>query len=238
MTDEIKQLIKNYKPSQRSIDILKRQKLVIFAGTAGAGKNAIMNEMLKTGMYHVIVTSTTREPRENDGVMERDGVDYHFLTTDQALDNLKKGEYVEVAVVHEKINGVLVSELEKAEQNGKQPILDVNVQGVHTFKSLSDRVVAIFVVPPSYEEWMKRLKSRYDTPEDFEAAWPIRHASAIKELEDALTQPYYHFLINEDLSQAVRSAQGIAKHDDKFSQIDKSYRVWVERILHDLRDNA
>ena len=50
--------------------------------------------------------------------------------------------------------------------------------------------------------------------------------------------PYYHFLINEDLDQAVHSAQGIAEHDDSFSQIDKSYRVWVERILHDLKSHS
>lgn len=103
--------------------------------------------------------------------------------------------------------------------------------------SLSDNVIAIFVVPPSYEVWMERIKRRYDTEADFNEAWPVRRASAIKELEDALSQPYYHFLINEDLDQAVHSAEGIAQHDDT-SQIDKSYRVWVERILHDLKSHS
>ena len=237
MQDDIKQLIQNYHPSQDTVDTLRRQRLVIFAGTAGAGKNSVMNGMMKSGKYHDIVTSTTRQPRENNGVMERDGTDYHFLAQEQAAEKLRNGEYIEVALVHEYIYGVLASEIRKAEEAGKQPIIDVDVQGVHTFKSLSDNVIAIFVVPPSYEVWMERIKRRYDTEEDFNEAWPARRASAIKELEDALSQPYYHFLINEDLDQAVHSAEGIAQHDDKFSQIDKSYRVWVERILHDLKNH-
>lgn len=235
MDEHTKQLIADYKPSQTTVDTLRRQRLVIFAGTAGAGKNSIMNGLLKSGKYHDIVTSTTREPRENNGVLEQDGIDYIFLKPEEAVAKLEAGDYIEVAKVHQYIYGVLASEIERAEAAGKQPIIDVDVQGVHTFKSLSDNVIAIFVVPPSYEVWMERIKSRYDTEDEFNEAWPARRESAIKELEDALSRPYWHFLINEDLNQAIHSAEGIAAHDDKFSQIDKSYRVWVEKILNDLK---
>jgi guanylate kinase len=235
MDENTKQLLSNYQPSQQAVETLRQQRLVIFAGVSSSGKNTIMNELLKTGKYHDIITSTTRLPRENNGVMERNGVDYHFLTTEQAIEKLQAGEYVEVAPVHERINGVLVSELEKAEAAGKIPIIDVDVQGVKTFKRLSDNIIAIFVVPPSYDEWLARMKARYDTEEDFLAAWPIRRQSAIMELEDALNEPYYHFLVNEDLGQAVHSAEKIIKKGEVFSQIDKSYRVWVENILHELK---
>ena len=95
--------------------------------------------------------------------------------------------------------------------------------------------MAIFVVPPSFEVWMQRIKHRYDSEAEFNEAWPALRASAIRELEDALSKPYYHFLVNEDLDQAVHSAEGIIAHDDDQNQIDKSYRVWVERILDDLK---
>ncbi len=235
MDQNIKDLIENYRPSDNAIEVLHRQKLIIFAGVSGSGKNTIMNELLKTGEYHDIVTSTTRLPRENNGVMEQNGVDYHFLTTEQAVEKLKAGEYIEVAPVHERINGVLLSELKAAEAAGKTPIIDVDVQGVHTFKALSDNVIAIFVVPPSYDEWLARMKRRYDTEEDFRAAWPVRRESAIMELEEALRESYYHFIVNEDLSQAVHSAEKIIKKGDVISQIDKSYRVWVENILSELK---
>lgn len=238
MQDDIKQLLQNYHPSQKTVETLRSQKLIIFAGTAGAGKNSIMNGMLKTGHYHdVILRSTTREPRENNGVLERDGIDYHFLSTRASSRKTTSGEYIEAALVHKYIYGVLASEIERAAEAGKMPIVDVDVQGVHTFKSLSDNIIAVFVVPPSYEVWMQRIQSRYENEAEFNEAWPARRESAIRELEDALSQPYYHFLINEDLDQAVHSAEGIAQHDDKFSQIDKSYRVWVERILHDLKNH-
>ena len=235
MDQNIKDLIENYRPSDSAIEVLRRQKLIIFAGVSGSGKNTIMNELLRTEEYHDIVTSTTRLPRENNGVMEQDGVDYHFLTTEQAVEKLKAGEYIEVAPVHERINGVLLSELKAAEAAGKTPIIDVDVQGVRTFEALSDNVIAIFVVPPSYDEWLARMKRRYDTEEDFRAAWPVRRESAIMELEEALREPYYHFVVNEDLSQAVHSAEKIIKKGDVISQIDKSYRVWVENILSELK---
>ena len=235
MKDDVNLLFQTYKPSQKTVDTLRSQRLIIFAGTAGAGKNAIMSGLLKSGKYHDIVTSTTREPRENNGVLEQNGVDYIFLTHDEAVAKLKAGDYIEAAPVHEYIYGVLASEIERAAEAGKAPIVDVDVQGVHTFKSLSDNVVAIFVVPPSFEVWMQRIKHRYDSEAEFNEAWPARRASAIRELEDALSKPYYHFLVNEDLDQAVHSAEGIIAHDDDQNQIDKSYRVWVERILDDLK---
>ncbi|MGB4800070.1 MAG: hypothetical protein WBP03_00960 [Candidatus Saccharimonadales bacterium] len=235
MQDEIKRLLQNYQPSSETVTILRSQKLVIFAGTAGAGKNSIMNGLLRSGKYHDIVTSTTREPRENNGVMEQNSVDYHFLTTEQAIEKLKDGEYIEAALVHGCIYGVLASEISRAAEAGKTPIVDVDVQGVHTFKSLSSNVVAIFVVPPDFETWMQRIKRRYESEAEFDEAWPVRRTSAIKELEDALSKPYYHFLVNEDLDQAINSAEGIIEHDDAQNQIDKSYRVWVEQILDDLK---
>ena len=235
MDPSLKETIKSYKPSAKAVDILRRQRLVIFAGVSSAGKNTIMNKLLATGKYHDIVTSTTREPRENNGIMERDGVDYHFLTTEQALAKLQAGEYIEVASVHERINGVLVSELEKAEAAGKIPIIDVDVQGVKTFKKLSDDVIAIFVVPPTFEEWLSRMKKRYDTLEEFEEVWPVRRQSALMELEEVLHEPYYHFIVNEDLNQAVNSAEKIITSGDVFSQEDIRYRALVEDLLAELK---
>lgn len=235
MDQNIQALIANYHPSQKAIETLRHQKLVIFAGTAGAGKNTIMNELLKSGKYHDIITSTTRQPRENNGIMERDGIDYHFLTTDQAIEKLMAGDYIEVAPVHEKINGVLISEIEVAQQSGKTPIVDVDVQGVHTLKSLSDNAIAIFVAPPSFDEWMKRIKSRYDTEADFAAAWRVRCHSALAELEDALSRPYYHFLINDDLSVAVSSAERIIENGNQLNENDATSRSDVEEILRQLK---
>lgn len=238
MDEQLKSKIQNYKPSDDAIETLRRQRLIIFAGIAGAGKNTIMNELVKTGKYHDIITSTTRAPRENNGVLEQDGIDYHFLTTEQANEKLDAGEYIEVAPVHERVNGLLVSELKNAEAAGKIPIIDVDVQGVKAYKALSDNVIAIFVVPPTFGEWVERMKGRYESIEEFEKVWPVRSQSAIMEMEEVLREPYYHFIVNEDLEQAVHSAEKIIAKGDVLSQIDKSYRFWVENILAELKSHA
>ncbi len=238
MHDDIVTTLAQYTPSPEVIELVRRKKIVIVAGITSAGKNSIMSELVKTGQYHDLVTSTTRAPRENDGVMEVDGVDYHFLTTNEALAKVKNREYIEVAWVHERINGLLAEEVERAEDEGKIPIIDVNVEGVAALKSISEKAIAIFVLPPSYSEWVRRMKKRYPTEDAFNEVWPVRRRSAIMELETALSAPYYHFVVNEDLAEAVNAVDRIAHGEDKFRQIDKSYHIWAERILAELKSDS
>jgi len=239
MNNDIKQQIADYKPSRTAVESLQSKRLVIFAGITSAGKNTIMNELIKTGEYYDLVTATTRPPRVNDGVMEVEGVDYHFLSTEEALEHINNGDYLEVAAVHERINGLLASELVRAGSEHQTPVIDVDVQGVDTFKNLSDNVIAVFVVPPSYQEWVRRMKKRYPTEQEFNEAWPVRRRSAIMELKMALSKPYYHFIVNENIPEAVQSALAIStKPLDEFNQIDRSYHVWAQRILHELEADS
>lgn len=238
MHDDIVTMLAQYRPSQEVVELVRRKKIIIVAGITSAGKNTIMSELVKTGRYHDLVTSTTRAPRENDGVMEIDGVDYHFLSTEQATEKVKNREYVEVAWVHERINGLLASEVQRAQDEGKTPIIDVDVQGVAALKSISENTIAIFVLPPSYSEWVRRMKNRYPTEDAFNEAWPVRRRSAIMELETALNAPYYHFVINEDLAESVNAVDRIAQGEDKFRQIDKSFHIWAEKILAELKSDS
>ncbi len=230
-------LLKNYRPNDDVIELLKSRKIVIVAGITGAGKNTIMTELLKSGEYYDLVTATTRAPRENNGVMETDGVEYSFLTKEQAIEKVKAGEYVEVAPVHERINGLLVDELKRAREEDKIALIDVDVKGVAVYEELSDKVISVFVLPPSYEEWVRRVRARYPDEASFNEAWPVRSRSAIMELEEALAKPYYHFVINDKIEDAVTAVDKIAHHDDEFTQIDKSFHVWAETILEELKKN-
>lgn len=238
MQDDIVKMLAAYTPSQDVIDHVRNKKIIIVAGITSAGKNTIMNELIKTGEYHDLVTSTTRAPRENDGVMEVEGVDYHFLTTEEAISKVKNGEYIEVAWVHERINGLLADEVERAQDEGKIPIIDVNVEGVASLKKISEKAIAIFILPPSYSEWIRRMKKRYPTEGQFNEVWPVRRRSAIMELETALSAPYYHFVVNEDLAEAVNAVDRIAHGEDKFRQIDKSFHIWAEKILAELKSDS
>jgi guanylate kinase len=208
---------------------------VLLVGVSGAGKDTIKHKLLETGKYHHIVSHTTRAPRENGGVMEQDGVDYHFINKEQAAEMLRNGEFIEAKKYGENIYGTSVAEIQKAHDEGKVAITDLEVQGVAEYKAISENVIAEFILPPNYQEWQRRLHARYGEkgadPEDIAR----RMETAIVELKEALAQSYYHFIVNEDVDQAVKSADSIARHHDEFTIIDTSFRVWAERLLDDLQ---
>lgn len=209
-------LIQGYKPSQEVIDLVESTKIVLLCGITGAGKNTVLDRLLERDNYEKIITSTTREPRENDGVMEQHGIDYYFFSTEQALENIKNKVYFEVAPVHEKINGVTADEIRRHHVKQSVAVTHVDYQGVDYFKKYSPSTIAIFLIPPSYEVWMERLMKRYDTESDFREAWPPRRNSAIKELEWALHHNDLRIIINDDLDMTVKRVEAII-HGEKAS---------------------
>lgn len=228
---DIETLISEYTPNEAGVELLRQTELVLLVGITGAGKNTVLNEMVKSGEYHDLITTITREPRYNNGVLEQDGVEYYFVSQERALELLKAGEYVEVSPVHGRIYGVTVDEVRKAHDAGVMAIADIDVQGVSKYKKLSDNVSAIFLVPPSYEEWQRRVRLRYPTEEEFLEDWPNRRASAVMELEKALTAPYYHFVVNDDLTLAVDACMKIAKNRDRFVRKDDETRLLARDLL-------
>lgn len=195
--------IQNYSPSSDAINLLERARVVLFCGITGAGKDRIQSELNSDQRFERIVTSTTRAPRENDGVMEQNGREYYFLSRQEAEDKIDNKEYFEVALVHGEINGVTIDEVRRIHEAEQVAIGDVDYQGVEYFKKYSPSTRAIFLIPPSYEVWLERLKKRYDSDEDFESAWPKRRDSAIRELEWLLATDLCTVVINDELKECV-----------------------------------
>jgi len=210
MEEVDKQMIAESVPNERARTLLIDTPMVVMVGVSGAGRDTIINQLVDRGGYYPLVTSTTRAPRINNGVMEQDGVEYNFLTTEQARERLAAGDYVEVSPVHDHINGLLVDELERAHESGKIAITDMDPQGASKYYALSDHVIAIFVLPPDYDEWMSRNRLRYASEVDFVDAWPRRRESAIMELEMAMRDTFYHFVVNNELQHAVDACDDIA----------------------------
>jgi guanylate kinase len=226
--------IKEYIPNPAGVELLQQTEVVLLVGVTGAGKNTILHRMMQTGEFYDLITTVTREPRYNNGVLEQDGVDYHFTTQEHALALLEAGEYVEVSPVHGRIYGVTVEEVRRAHSMGKMAIADITVEGVAKYKKISDAVTAIFLVPPSYDEWQNRVRKRYPTDSEFMADWPNRRGSAMDELERALAAPYFHFVINDNLDEAVDACLKIARSHDQFVRKDDEVRLLVRDILASL----
>lgn len=236
--ESTEQLIAQYQPNHDGATLLAHTPIVLIVGIAGAGKNSLLTEMLKSGNYYDLITSITREPRYNNGVLEQHGVEYYFLSEEEAIEKIKNGEYVEVSSVHGRIYGVTADEMRRAHDAGKQAIADVDVQGVMKYKRISDHVTAIFLLPPSYEEWRRRLETRYSSHEAFLEDWPTRRDSAIVELEKALASPYYHFVINNDVAEAAAACEQIIASDDTFHRKDDEKRLIARDILDEIRAHA
>lgn len=231
----LEKLITENNPNDHARRILADTRTVLMVGVSGAGKDTIIRELVARGGYHPLVTSTTREMRVNNGVPEQDGVEYHFLTIDRAEEYLLAGKYIEASLVHGYVYGLTVDELERAHDSGKIAITDMDPQGAEKYKTLDDSVITIFVLPPSHQELMARLDNRYESQAAFLEAWPTRRESAIAELVDALEKPYYQFVINDDLSDAVEACDRIAHGEFTTEDEQTAGRIAAHSLLRSLQ---
>lgn len=234
----LEQLVAGYQPPEGAIETIRHAKIALLVGISGAGKDTIKRELTARPDFSDIVSHTTRSPRVNAGVLEVDGEDYHFISEDEARDMLERGEFVEAKFVHGTIYGTSIAEVKKASDAGVA-ITDLDVQGVAEYKAVSHEVVAIFVVPPTFDIWRERLRARYASEEEFSAEWPKRRDSAVKELTNALLVPYYHFIINDRLEQAVTAATKIIAHaTDEFHSKDDEARLRARQLLASIQEHS
>lgn len=229
--NELATLITHYEPSERAAELVCETKITLLVGISGAGKDTIKKELLKKPDFQDIVSHTTRAPRINNGIVEIPEIDYHFIDENTAKMMLENREFIEAKFVHGTVYGTSIYELQRSHDEQMIAISDVDVQGVSEYKELSQHVVAIFVIPPSYSVWRERLSRRYETTDAFEAEWMKRRNSAVDELTHALEVPYYHFIINDELGRAVTVAEEIAHKPDVFHRKDDEARLRARDLL-------
>lgn len=230
--EELKQLLANYRPSDEVIEIVRSSNLLFVVGISGAGKNTIINQLLESGDYHRIISHTTRAPRENYGVMEHDGQEYHFVNSVQATDMVKKNEFVEAKLYGHNVYGTSVAEIQQAKTDGKIAITDIEVQGVQEYWNLSQDIKVVFIVPPDYDTWQTRLTNRYKNGIDQEDL-ARRKRIAREEIELALSKDYFQFVVNDDLPRAVHAVDRLSKGGPS----DSEYQERGKEIARDILQN-
>jgi guanylate kinase len=227
-----------YQPSDKTIQLVRDTPIVLLVGISGAGKDTIKHKLLESGNYHHIVSHTTRAPRENGGVLELDGVDYHFVSLETAEKLLNNGGFVESKMYSGNVYGTSAAEIQTAHDEERIAITDVEVQGVAEYKEITSNVIAIFILPPDYAAWQERLRSRYGDKKSDPADIEKRMHTAVRELEEALKVPYYHFVMNDDLGVAVDTVDNIAHNQDIFNRKDTEVRQQAEQLLDILRSKV
>lgn len=132
--------------------------LIVLSGPSGVGKDAVLARIQASGYaLEYIITVTTRRQR----IKERDKVDYHFVSTEQFQKMIARHELLEWAEVYGNLYGVPKQPVKQALDRGQDTIVKVDIQGATTIKKLLPQAVFIFLMPPSMEELISRLKQRH-----------------------------------------------------------------------------
>ena len=168
---------------------------VILSAPSGAGKTTIARRLLEVRKdVGYSVSATTRSPRPG----ELDGVAYHFLSPDDFARAVHDGEFAEYAQVHGCMYGTLRREVERVISEKKHAVMDIDVQGAAQFAASFPGAVRIFILPPSGETLVRRLKGRGTESRETIAT---RLRDAIGEI--GVLDEFEYVVINDELDCAV-----------------------------------
>ena len=174
----------------------RRGLLVVFSGPSGSGKGTVLKEAFKNSdNLSLSVSVTTRAPREG----ERDGVDYIFYSREQFENLIEKDGFLEWACFCENYYGTPKAEIEKKLADGKDVILEIEVQGAMKVKEACPDAVLVFNMPPSKEELKNRLVGRNtDAPEVIKK----RLDTSVWEISQA--EKYDYIIVNDVVEDAAK----------------------------------
>jgi guanylate kinase len=182
--------------------------LILISAPSGGGKTTLVQMLLAAQPQMTrAITCTTREPRPG----EKDGVDYHFFTATEFLKRLQAGNFIEHATVYGNSYGILKSELLGKLREGRDVLLNVDVQGAATIRAQAETepelrraLVTIFLTPPSVTVLEQRLKKRNADPEP-----AIQKRLAVARQEIAQWKNFDYLLISGDKREDLRQALAI-----------------------------
>jgi guanylate kinase len=230
---EFRSVLDGYNLSNRARAILKQTKLVILTAASASGRNTIIGELLRTDEYYFIVSDTTRQPRKNNGLLEVHGREYWIRTEQAILDDLKRGEFLEAEVIHgQQVSGISIRELEAANASNKIAVADVDIGGVHNIMRLKPDTVPILVLPPSFDEWQRRIRGRGNMPE---AEFKRRLQTSARIFQEGLINQKFRIVINDKLERAAIAVHQIVTLDQIDQAEQDAGRRLIEQLLADTK---
>jgi guanylate kinase len=225
----------DYHPNPDKLNWLTETPFALLAAPTAAGRNTLIQKLVSMGAYYYVVSDTTRKPRINNGIEEKNGETYWFKTEADFLNDLRSGYYLEAAVIHDQqVSGISLREIEKAHNAHKVAITDIDVQGCRTLLKLSNNIIPIFILPPTFDKWMMRLDARGTMSAEEKKR---RLTSAASEIDYALLSKKFIFVINDDLDEAADKLDRIVnnRQDDETNQ--QFARAHARQLLQELLKN-
>jgi guanylate kinase len=193
----------------------------IISAPSGSGKSTLVSRLLsEVNDLTFSVSYTTRKPRSS----ELAGGAYHFIERAEFEERIARREFLEFADVFGNYYGTHASALENAQKQGKDLVLDIDVQGAAQLKKRIPDAVSIFVLPPSREILEQRLRSR---SQDHEETIRRRLSDAAREIRNY--RLYDYVLVNNDLNVAVETLKAVVR-------AERVRRIRVEEKIQPILD--
>jgi guanylate kinase len=201
---------------------------IILSAPSGGGKTTIAHKLLeRRDDLGYSVSCTTRKARPG----EEHEQDYYFLSLEEFEARREAGEFAEWANVHGNLYGTLKSEIARVLGTGRHAVMDIDVQGARQLRLAFPHAVTIFILPPSGEVLLERLRGRKtESPEQLVA----RLNSALEELR--AVEEYEYVVINDDLEEAVLAVGAILDAEVVSREHVSGLRDQVEGLIHRLED--
>jgi guanylate kinase len=176
----------------------------VISAPSGSGKSTLVNELLKkVSNLEFSISYTTRAPRGS----EKNGRQYYFISRPEFEKMIRDGEFLEYAEVFGKdYYGTARRFLRDAEQNGRDLLLDIDVQGAAQIQQELPGCCSIFILPPDRKTLEERLRKR---SEDSDEVMERRLHTATREIENY--QRYNYILINDQLEDSIKLLRAIVR---------------------------
>lgn len=203
----------------------KKGVLIVISGFSGSGKGTLMKKMTADyDNYALSISMTTRQPREG----EVNGREYFFVTKEEFEDRIATGGMIEYASYCDNFYGTPKAYVEQQLENGKDVILEIEIQGAHKVKAIYPEALLLFVMPPSAQELYRRLKGRGTETDEVISK---RMARAVEESEGIDT--YDYIVVNDKLEDCIAQINAIvdAAHNTPGSNVG-----FIDTIRKELKD--
>lgn len=222
---QLSQATANYQMPTVAAELLKSNPPLILSGITAAGKSTIAGYILEAGKHRWVITHTTRAMRPS----EQPGREYYFVSQSEMLQMLQVQAFIEVKMVHgDTAYGTSIQAYKYALDSGKQPLMDIDVQGTSEIARRVHDLRALFILPPSLEVWLERL-GRRGAMSHVERS--RRFASATAEIQAALDSHNYILITNHEAHAAA--AQIINGQFPAHEQHDS--RVLAQQLIGGIR---
>jgi guanylate kinase len=207
---------------------------VILSAPSGGGKTTIARMLLgRRPDLGYSVSCTTRAPRSG----EVPGRDYYFMSRAEFIAKREQGAFAESAEVHGNLYGTLKAEVEGVMRGGKHVVMDIDVQGAVQFIRAFPLSVTIFILPPSAEVLLERLRGRNT---ESSAQLAARLQSALQELQQV--DEYEYVVINDDLERAVASVESIIDAEvvsrERLKNLRQQVGLLIERLEQEIENST